>query len=321
MSTATLIHTIAIFPKVQPDTAIAVFLLYEFGESQFPGISKAGLKFWTALPEGKTAAGLEAEGVLAIDLGGGRFDHHVAAGQKKTESAATLIAKHLGVVDKSELKKLLMYAKRDDLEGKGTVSQDPLDRAFGLSGLITTMNRVHQDEPELVLGSVLPMIRAHYIEEYKRQVEMPREWQELKQQGKGQELVWETKSGKLRVMAYESDNISLAGFLRAYFKADLVIQRFQSGHTNIVTNQKNRLDLRPVIRELRKAEAARGKILLEGFHEAALEAPGRLEEILHWFYDTAANTLQNGGIAPQDTPRTMLSLDEIATVVKDALKN
>lgn len=321
MSIAKPVHTIAIFPKIQPDTAIAVFLLYEFGEKHFSGISKANLKFWTALPEGKTAGQLESEGILPIDLGGGTFDHHHGEhGRNKTDSAATLIAKYLGIADKPELKKLLAYAKRDDLEGKGTISQDPLDRAFGLSGLITTMSRVHQDHPEMVLGAVLPMIRAHYVEEYKRQVEMPAEWKELKESDQAREEHWNTREGRLRVAIYESDNISLAGFLRAYFQVDLVIQRFKSGHTNIVTNQKKRLDLRPVIRELRKAEAARGQILLAGLEVTGLEAPGRLEQVPHWFYDTAANTLQNGGIAPQDTHPTHLLMEEIAKIVKDALK-
>ena len=125
MATPKPIHTIAIFSKIQPDTVAAVFLLQEFGEKFFPGIAKAKVVFWTALPTGKTAAELEAEGTLPIDLGGGTFDHH----KHKGESAATLVANYLGVMSNPSLKKLLAYAKRDDLEGKGTLSTDPLDRA------------------------------------------------------------------------------------------------------------------------------------------------------------------------------------------------
>jgi hypothetical protein len=42
------VHTIAIFPKIQADTATAVYLLKNFGEKQFPGISQAKIIFWTA---------------------------------------------------------------------------------------------------------------------------------------------------------------------------------------------------------------------------------------------------------------------------------
>lgn len=319
MNQPTPIHTIAIFPKVQPDTVIAVFLLHEFGEKEFPGIRESNLEFWTALPAGKTAAELEAEGTLPIDLGGGMFDHHHERHGKREDSAATLVAKYLGVEDDPSLRKLLAYAKRDDLEGKGTISNDPLDRAFGLSGLITTLGRVYKDRPDFTFSLVLPMIRAHYLEERKRREELPAEWKQLLKDGRAREELWQTPHGKLRVAIVESENISLPGFLRAYHHTQIVIQRLPSSHTNFITNQQHRHDLRPVIRELRRAEAEAAGTDQKEFSNEVLERPGRLGNVPEWFYDTAANTLQNGGIAPQDIPATRLSLERIIEIARKSL--
>ncbi len=311
------VHTIAIFPKIQPDTVAAVLLLRLYGEKQFPGVTSAGLVFWTALPEGKTAAGLEAEGVLPIDLGGGTFDHHSAAeGRAVKECAATLVAKHLGVDADPALAKLLAYVKRDDLEGKGTVSEDPLDRTFGLSGLMTTYGRMHHDDPQRLVDLVLPFFDAHIREQVQRQVENPKEWKALKADGKGQELTMRGKRAAWKVAVVESENISLPGFLRAYFHMDVVIQRLPSGHVNIITNQKKNVALAPVAAAVRDAEANRRNL---DVNEADLARPGRIDALPMWFYDVMANTLQNGGIKPQHIEPTALSLEEIISAVKKGL--
>jgi hypothetical protein len=39
----------------------------------------------------------------------------------------------------------------------------------------------------------------------------------------------------------------------------------------------------------------------------------------HWFYDTRANTLQNGGVNPKDIPPTMIVYEEMEQIVKDGL--
>lgn len=311
------IHTIAIFPKIQPDTVAAVMLLRDYGEKHFPGIAAAELVFWTALPHGKTAAQLEAEGTLPIDLGGGTFDHHVAEGRARADSAATLVAKHLGVDKDPALQKLLIYVKRDDLEGKGTVSADPLDRAFGLSGLMTTYGRQHSDDAQALVDLVLPFFRAHVAEQRQRLEDNPREWKELKAAGKGRELTVKGKRGPWKVAVMESDNITLPGFLRAYFHADVVIQRLPSGHTNVITNQKKKINLAPVAAALRDAEANRRNVEVT---EAELVRPGRIDALPMWFYDVMANTIQNGGIKPQHIVPTALSLDEAVQAVTAGLE-
>ncbi|MFA6429281.1 MAG: hypothetical protein WCV84_02165 [Patescibacteria group bacterium] len=313
------IHTIALFPKIQADTSAAIYILRSFGEESFPGISSAEIVFWTAIPDGKTAEQVEREGVLTVDLGG-MFDHHLAnkTSGKRTECASTIIARALGVEDHPALKKLLTWAKRDDLEGKGTISADPLDRAFGLSGIIMNLNREFRDDPRQALDIVMTILAVHVREEFRRQIELPQEWEQLEQQGKAECFALQQGSAELNAAIVESDNSALAGFLRAAKKIDLVIQRRTTNHTNIITQQLRSIDLQPVIAALRVAEADKKGVQLSASKEE-LMGSGRLDPIDEWYYDDAANTIQNGGVQPQGVTPTRLSKDEVIAIVKDAI--
>jgi hypothetical protein len=313
------VNTIAIFPKIQADTATAIYLLKSFGERAFPGIQQAPIAFWTAIPAGQTAQEIEAAGTLLVDLGG-RFDHHLANERsgKREDCVSTLIAKHLGVDKHPALKKLLAWAKRDDLEGKGTVSADSLDRAFGLSGIIMNLNREYNAAPNRVLDVVLPILDAHVREEIRRTVELPKEWDEMQKSGKAELLNLRQGNAEIAVAAVQSDNIALPGFLRAAKQVDFIIQRRSTGHTNIITKQDRSIDLRPIIEGLRVAEAtARGFKLDVPRNE--LQGPGRVGKLEMWYYDTAGNTIQNGGVSPEGVDPTKLSFEQVVQIVKDTL--
>lgn len=316
------IQAVVIFPKIQADTAVALYILARFGKESFPGIDTAPVLFWTSLPEGETPDTLLEKGTLAIDLGGGLFDHHIANQQsgKREDCASTLIAKYLGIIDNPPLKKVLAWAKRDDLEGKGTVSDDPLDRAFGLSGLIMNLNRAFPDDPKRTLDYVLPLIHFHVLEETKRSEELPKEWEEMKMNGNGFEFSAKQGSADLKCAYIKTDNIAMPGFLRAAKRMDLIVARRLSGHTNIITRQLRSIDLRPTVEALRKEEAKRRGIELQP-SRTLLQSSGRVEGIDEWFYDDAANTIQNGGVNPGTTPATQLSAEEILEILKRTIPN
>jgi hypothetical protein len=316
------IHTVAMYPRPHPDNIVALWLLREFGTEQFPGIETAKLEFWNQIPAGKTSEQLEAEGVLLIDLGGGRFDHHQEEHHNDKQTCATsLVARFVGVADRPEFKKLLEYVRRDDLEGKGVISKDPIDRAFGLSAIVMNLNRDYPDHPEFVIDLVTRIFVAHYHEEYKRKVLMPQEWAELQQTGKAIQFTIPAGNEQLRVVMIESDSKALVGFLRAVgdVQADVVVQRLSTGHTNIVTRQtQRRLNLLKTVAEIRKAEAEKLGIRLD-LPQEQLEKPRRLEGIDAWYFDTAANTIQNGGAAAENVPTTLLSLSDIRSVLERTL--
>lgn len=309
-------HTIILYPKLQPDTLLALFLLKRFGEEKFPGVKEAQVEFWTNLPEDKKAEDLGKEGYILIDVGEGIFDHHrERKGEKVVQCVSEIVASYLGVQDDPALKKILAYAKRDDLEGKGTLSEDPLDRAFGLSGIIMNLNKCYQEDLKAAARIVLQIFEAYYREEEKRTKLMPEEWKILKKEKTTREWVCSRGKYKVRVILVHTDNTSLPGFLRAYVHVDLVIVRLSSDHVNIITNQAKTFDLRGLIEKIRKAEAAKKGITLD-FSEEEWQKPGFLAGVPEWFYDTAATTLQNGGVNPQNVPPTQLTDDELNALLK-----
>ncbi|MFH1535379.1 MAG: hypothetical protein ABIF80_05390, partial [Patescibacteria group bacterium] len=253
----------------------------------------------------------------------GKFDHHTQEGGKDTsgECATTLVAKYLGVDNDPALRKLLTYVKRDDLEGKGIISNDPIDRAFGLSGLIMNLNREYQNDPQKIIDIVMPIFLSHYREERKRMTLLPQEWEKLQKENKTDQF--EVFQGKklVKIIMVENDDISLVGFLRANpnTKADVVVQRLSSGHTNIITKQIRDINLKDVAVMLRIEEARKKNVVLEVKSIDELSAPHRLKGVEEWYYDTTANSIQNGGIAPEGVTPTKLSLDEVKEVLKNSL--
>ena len=320
------ISKIILYPRPHVDNIAALFLLREFGLAAFPGIETAALEFWPVVPPGKTPDEYEAEGVLFVDLGGGRFDHHHDEHQPNVAktTAAQLVAEHLGLADQPVLKRLLEFVRRDDVEGRGIISKDPLDRAFGLPAIIMNLNRNYPKNPEFVVDLVTRIFQSWYAEEYRRKVLMPQEWAELQANGRAQKIHIPTSVRPLTVVAIESDSPTMVGFLRAVgdVQADIVIQRMSSGHTNIVTKQDRdrtmaKLNIGPLVSAVRSAEAAKKGLALPA--DVDLAKPGRIEGLEEWYFDTAANTLQNGGAASQGISPTHLSISELVELLPMAL--
>ncbi len=306
------VHTIAMFPKLQPDTISALYILKTFGEPVFPGIRNAAVRFWTTPPNNQSPEKLEQEGYLLIDLGG-MFDHHTEnekSGEKK-ECLTTIVAKRLKVETHPSLRKLINWAKRDDLEGKGTISTDMLDRAFGLPGLIMNLNRLYPNDQHRTLDLIMPLIDAHVREEYKRNIELPRVWTTLLNTNKAGRFT--IKNGTLKGAYVETNDLAMVGFIRNREDAKIVITRNSTGHTNIITKQDSMLDLSPLIKVIRKKEA---ELKNQTINEAELTNQGRVSGAEEWYYDTAANTLQNGGAHPQGVNPTKISLKEIIGFVQ-----
>lgn len=322
------ITKIVLYPRPHVDNIAALFLLREFGLADFPGIETAALEFWPVVPPGKTPEQYEAEGILFVDLGGGRFDHHHDEHQPNVAktTAAQLVAEHLGLADQPVLKRLLEFVRRDDVEGRGIVSKDPLDRAFGLPAIIMNLNRNYPKNPEFVVDLVTRIFQSWYAEEYRRKVLMPQEWAELQAKGLAQKISIPTSVRPLTVVTIESDSPTMVGFLRAVgdVQADIVIQRMSTGHTNIVTKQDRdrtaeKLKIGPLVAAVRRAEAEKKGATAVLEPSIDLARPGRVDGVEEWYFDTAANTIQNGGAAHQGIPPTHLSIAEIVALLPTAL--
>lgn len=308
--------TIVLPTRTQPDTLVAIFILKKFGEEKLPGIKEAKIDFWQVVPPGEDEYSLDKKGVLLMDLGGGRFDHH---GKPKT-TASDLISNFLGVQENPALAKLLEYARRDDFFGKGTVSPDPIDRAFGLSALIANLNKSLVKNPARVVDIILPLLVAHYNEEYRRAVELPKEFETMQAAGEVDIFEARQRDKKLKVVMLTSDSASLAGYLRSQNggKFDVVAQWLPSKHLNILTRPTKRVDLRSLAALIRMEEAVRSGQELE-VDAALLSKPGRLKQVPEWYYDPATNSLQNGGLNPKEVPCTKISREDFKNIIERGL--
>jgi len=311
----------ALFDKIiiptrpQPDTILAIFLLKNFGTEKYAGIESARIEIMQQLPEGETPESMEEKATLVLDVGKGKFDHHETG-----KTLSQIIAKDLGILEEPALQKLLSYTERDDKHGLGTISNDPLDKAFGLSGLIVSLNKTFPDKAEKIIEIVSILIRAHYLEEKKRTEELPKEFKE-KLEAKQAE-VFEVKQGKkdLKVVVLESSSVSMAGWLRSVqgIKADVVCQKMSSGYVNIITRPLKKVDLRWVVAHIRNEEAlAHGKNIQ--YLNFDLMNPGKIAEVPEWYYDRATNSILNGGTNPKGIKPTAIDFRKMGQIVKEAL--
>ena len=307
------VNSIYIPSRPQPDTIVAVFLLKTFGKELFPGVEKAIVKVSADVSESTLPAG-----ALALDVGGGELDHH-----KKVPAVtcSELVAMKLGVKEDPAIAKLLEYSRRDDMAGKGTVSSDPLDKAFGLSGLVAALNKTRKDDAAGIVEAVLPLIEGHYLEEVQRTVELPKEFEKKKAEGKVDIFEIRHRDKKLSVVILESDNTSMPGFLRSQIggRFDVVVQRMASGHTNILTRPTKRVDLRSLALVIRLEEANQAGIHMKD-DSRYLSQPGKISEVSNWYYDTATNSIQNGGANPKDTIPTRIDTFAMRKLVEVGLE-
>jgi hypothetical protein len=308
------VNKIILPTRIQPDTLLAIFLLKTFGKSLFPGSDKAVIEFWPLIPEGETSDSLGKKGVLLLDIGGGDFDHHQKIPQTTT---SYLVGEVLGVREKAALAKLFEYTKRDDFYGKGTISEDPLDRAFGLSGLMTALNKNYKDSPSKIVDILLPLIEAHYLEEVRRTEELPRELAEIEKAGEVISFQVKQRDKNLKVIIIESSNPSMPGFLRSSLGGnfDVVALVLPSGHINILTKPIKKVDLRSLAALIRHSEF----ILLKMPYDKdmkVLAQTGRLEALPGWYYDTATNSILNGGVTPESVIPTKIKKEQLHKIME-----
>ena len=298
------------------DTVVAIFLLKSFGTEKYSGIENASVETSPQAPEGESADSLMQKGIFPLDLEGGQFDHH---GSDTT--ASELVAKDLGIADSPALTKLLAYAERDDKYGAGTLSQDPIDKAFGLSGLIFMLNRAHPEDPNETVDAVFPLLHAYYLEEYRRTEDLPREFEEKLQNGKAEQVEVRHKRQKTKIVFIESDSHSIVGWLRASSgaKADVVVQHTSAGYVNILTRQFKRIDLRLVTSLIREEELrARGES--RQIPVNVLTNPGRIQEVPDWYYDRATNSILNGSVNPKGVSPTKIPFEALKKLVTRGLE-
>ncbi len=303
--------------RPQPDTIVAIFLLKTFGEAKFSGIGEATVSVQAMLSSNESFDTLTAQGIIPLDIGGGPLDHH-----GKEKCASELVADFLDISNDPSLSKLLAYAKRDDKEGKGTISSDPLDRAFGLSGLIASLNKIHTDEPQKVVDAVLPLLDAQFKSSREHRVELPQELEEKKKSGEYQEIIVRQSGKPVKIAFVISDKPAMPTFLRSWRgpRADVVVQKSETkNHVCIVSRQERGIDLSKVAGIIRLREAELRRITLPD-EEAYVCQNGRIKEMSFWYVDPATNSILNGGTYNPGVDETNIPWNEMKPLVRTGVE-
>ncbi len=148
------IHTILTHESPDLDAIMSVLLMRKFGEDKFPGVSEAKFQFASAnsLPGGKTPKELEAEGILALDIGGGRFDTHPVGNavdkNKRERSATDLIAEELAVIYDERWAPLVEYTRLQDTQGHSLLSKEFIHHLVSIHTILLGLELVHRNDSE-----------------------------------------------------------------------------------------------------------------------------------------------------------------------------
>ncbi len=285
------IHTVIFPSRPQIDTICAFFILSKYGQEEFPGIENAEVKVSTVPSTATHGEFLFLDNTLLLDCNESILDHH----NKKDTCLTELVISYLKLEKKAELNKIKQFAKRDDLFGKGIISKDSLDRAFGLPGILANLNKMHPNEPNIIFRYILPLVAAHHSEEMRREYEMPAEIILAKENNVFTEFFCEQRGVKLKCCIINSNNVSIGGYLRSTLGGsyDVVLQIRTTGNIVILTKNKERVSIRGLALVIRLEELISRESVLNLTVSELLET-GTIPEVPEWYYDTATNSLFNG---------------------------
>jgi hypothetical protein len=197
------VKTIQLPTRPQVDTLIAFFIISKFGNEQFQNFSNADIIINPLVPEGETFETLLDKEIFCLDVGKGPFDHHAST----EASLALIVAKYFKQENNPALSKLLELASRSE-QGKGTLSQDTLDKMFGFDGMIMTLNKTNQDNPKKVIDSMFPLVEAHYDETYKRSVIYPENLKSFLINSTAKDLILSLGGKKIKTCIIETTAVS-----------------------------------------------------------------------------------------------------------------
>ena len=296
------ISKILIPNKPHLDPVAAIWVLRHYGEQAFPGVKGAPVEFCESNVEYSESERkkIESEGVIMIDLGGGRFDHH--NDQNKIEETSTsLVAEALGIDGNAELSALISYIREDDLQG--------LHNRFGdLAQLMKVMYKQGIDQWE-VIDLALKIIDLFQAGQEQWHFEVKEEYEK-----KCHLLKVKYHERKIKVGVIISDNMQLGNYGLNVDNLSVVINKRSTGHVAILTNKKHKIDLRQIIAVIRNQEME-----LRGVKKEAdlsrLVFEGSNSQVPNWFYHRSLNAFLNGSDALAKVEPTIIPFKELVYLV------
>ena len=246
------------------------------------------------------------DGVLMIGVGGGPFDEHptLASPRKEGESAATLVAKDLGIQDDPGLIRMLEYVRSVDLGG-GDV----------WNNLAAFSRRIGQEQShQTAFKWAKVALEAEYAEQARFWGETRKEYERVAQ-------VEDIQMGKreVRLVVLRSDNPQVSGYAR-YPKGGgaevIIVQQRTTGHVQVFGSK--RAALIDVARMIRLAELHR-KGEYSAVDRITLAREGVISGAEEWWFHRAGEALLNGKPDDTEVPATRLSLEQILWIVRTGI--
>ncbi len=309
------IHTLVTHHRPHLDELFAVWLLRNFGERHFPGVSKAKTVYVDAgTPTflGQPADQLERDGCLMLGVGQGRFDEHRdgESGRQDCECCSTLVAKHLGIDTDPALEKLLRYVLNADSKGAG--------QPFDLVGVIQAAYAdLSENRYELVYNWAAMAFRAKYSQAVKFLGPVADEFQ----QKAAIRTVRLPDGTTMDIAVIESDSVAMPSYAMSDRggQVAILVHRQSTGNVQIHPNPRHHISMEEVAVRLRQAEARANGFSLKGDwidHASA----GKIAGAEEWYFQNPPGRLMNGSLTTKNVPPTKLSLDQINDLVEQGLR-
>ncbi len=300
-------HSIILHEYPDLDAILSSWLMIKFGEEQYSGVANASLVFMPMHTDffAKGEDQIKADGFLALDIGGGKFDNHAS---KVPTSSAMLVANALGIGNDPSLKKLLNFVHHQDVEGRGLSSRSPIDHAISFPNILRGLLLIHKDDFNTVVRLGHNIIDSIYAVE--------KDWL----------LALDDYNKKARVIKLDNgtkiiglDSASTSVMKVGRFKAgDVVIHRNVTGNIGITITKKGKCDFDPWLlqaaRFLRTAE----------MREINQDISGNLDEIglnANWFLHESCKLLSNGSPKASTVPNTSIPFRTVVVLVAASFSN
>lgn len=252
-------HILVPFP-LSLDAGLAVNLLRNCGQDEWPGITDTTpLLFWgndmVQTPEG----GWEAKGILPVNCGGGPLDHH-PHGKFPGECAATLVATRLKMRHEPVWRQLFDYTVWDDLRERRYERSAPpeQERMFAIARAFkdfqsADLTATDEEQHELAEKALA------WLDTYVRNSYLPTQERFWKPAGAAykkadiRKMVEANGKTAYQVVIATVDCDQFPAFARSQ-GADLIIQRWSNGHTQISCARRLRDHMESLAIHVRWAE-------------------------------------------------------------------
>jgi len=264
--------------------------------------------YWEA--GGKTADQWEKGGYLCVGVGGSELDEHPQNGTKREEGecAFSLTLKKLGVESDPALQAMVKAIANEDAHaGLGSL---------GIPTGVKVLHEMHPEEPFAAYVWAVTWMEAEHERQrrfFETDFESRVEWREIPYNGK-----INGKMLKLAIIRCEGSIRAELSQLAAVARskgASIVVQRWESGHTQIFTRKWPRIDLRDVARVLRiEEQRLKGQRTVTDWK--LLEASGKVDGTQEWCFMPEAPMILNGSLTALDTPPTSILVEGIIEFVR-----